>query len=482
MDESSHLGTTELKRRDKKEDKDKDSSLELPSIAMTSPTSAAGARAAGDTVPVHEVLAQKEDQFQMLITVVGFPLLVLAFVAIIVILSKGQPVLQPLFIAVFFWYLVRPLVSCLTLPFGECLRLACCVPVCRFFYRRCCQSAQPIPIKQKRGNIEDYDYDDEDMGLLSSKRAMPERIAGEEGCGRHRCPHSIAVTIAFAMVIGIIGGCVIIVINSVSQFEAESLDMYEKQADKMRAQFLEWLEINFKVDGKDVLTKLSNDIGISSMFSMAFSIVYNTFSGLFVVLLFILYLLFEKSSERYSKESLRGKIDQQIQRYILLKTLISSLVASVVYVILGPVLRTRLSSLWTMLTFILNFIPNVGPILATFLPLPVVLFDPELSSLQMLMAFLLPGAVHAVVGNLIEPKVFGNHLELHPIFLLLSLSFWFTIWGVSGAILCVPIMAVVKIVISHSQHPYATGMILLMEGNLYPLMAKPNPNEFVRRR
>ena len=53
----------------------------------------------------------------------------------------------------------------------------------------------------------------------------------------------------------------------------------------------------------------------------------------------------------------------------------------------------------------------------------------------MFLAIVLPSMVHGVVGNIIEPKVFGSHMELHPVVVILSLSFWFTIWGVSGAIL-----------------------------------------------
>jgi AI-2 transport protein TqsA len=56
--------------------------------------------------------------------------------------------------------------------------------------------------------------------------------------------------------------------------------------------------------------------------------------------------------------------------------------------------------------------------------------------------------------------------ELHPIVVLLSLSFWFSLWGVAGALLSVPITAVMRIVVSNIAHPYALFAKNLFEGRL----------------
>jgi predicted PurR-regulated permease PerM len=102
-----------------------------------------------------------------------------------------------------------------------------------------------------------------------------------------------------------------------------------------------------------------------------------------------------------------------------------------------------------------NFVPYVGAIIATILPLPVVLLDPAQSGLDVLLAMVLPVALHTIVGNVVEPKVFGVQMELHPVVIMLSLSFWYAVWGVPGAILSVPITAVMRIILSNLSHPYA---------------------------
>jgi hypothetical protein len=55
---------------------------------------------------------------------VGLPLLILASVAIVYVLVQGRDIIQPLFFAIFFNYLIRPLMDCLTTPFDQCIRFA----------------------------------------------------------------------------------------------------------------------------------------------------------------------------------------------------------------------------------------------------------------------------------------------------------------------------------------------------------------------
>jgi predicted PurR-regulated permease PerM len=71
---------------------------------------------------------------------------------------------------------------------------------------------------------------------------------------------------------------------------------------------------------------------------------------------------------------------------------------------------------------------------------------------------------HNIVGNYIEPKLFGSSLELHPVVVLFSLSLWSAIWGVAGAILSVPLVAVTRVIVMHIDHPYARIALKVLEG------------------
>ncbi len=72
----------------------------------------------------------------------------------------------------------------------------------------------------------------------------------------------------------------------------------------------------------------------------------------------------------------------------------------------------------------------------------------------------LPGIVHLAIGNLVEPRLMGRGLELHPVTVLLSLAFWGLLWGVMGMVLAVPIVAVLKIVLSRLNTTRPLGQLL----------------------
>ena len=63
---------------------------------------------------------------------------------------------------------------------------------------------------------------------------------------------------------------------------------------------------------------------------------------------------------------------------------------------------------------------------------------------------LLPGGlyvlIHLVEGEVVTPLLLARRFTLNPIVVILSLIFWFWIWGLAGAILSVPILAITKIV------------------------------------
>ena len=82
------------------------------------------------------------------------------------------------------------------------------------------------------------------------------------------------------------------------------------------------------------------------------------------------------------------------------------------------------------------------------------------SPLAIAAAVAIPGAIQMSLGNVIEPKLMGDGLELHPATILLSLAFWGLIWGPVGMVLAVPITAVVRIVLVRFESTRPAGDLL----------------------
>ncbi|MFP8872048.1 MAG: AI-2E family transporter [Myxococcota bacterium] len=168
------------------------------------------------------------------------------------------------------------------------------------------------------------------------------------------------------------------------------------------------------------------------------------FSQGFIVLIFTFFLLAGGSSVARDQKGVRSQIESRVKGYIVNQTLMSAATGVLVWLILAA-LGVDLALVFGLFTFLLNFIPSIGSIIAVLLPLPVVLFSPELSSTQAVLAIALPATVQFLIGNVLTPKIMGDALDLHPVTILLALMFWGALWGVVGMLLATPITAILKI-------------------------------------
>ena len=152
-----------------------------------------------------------------------------------------------------------------------------------------------------------------------------------------------------------------------------------------------------------------------------------------------------------------------VKKYILTKFLTSSatgILAGLIYWMLGM----ELAFIFGSLTFILNFIPYFGSVIAVLIPIPIAFLQFE-DPTYLILIILLPSIVHIIIGNVIEPKIFGAVLGLHPITIILSLIFWGMIWGVIGVLLAAPITAIVKI--SFERFETTKQIARVLEGKIH---------------
>ena len=54
----------------------------------------------------------------------------------------------------------------------------------------------------------------------------------------------------------------------------------------------------------------------------------------------------------------------------------------------------------------------------------------------------------------------GEHLDLHPVTILLFLMFWGLVWGIAGMFLAVPITAILKIILSRIEQTKPVAELL----------------------
>jgi predicted PurR-regulated permease PerM len=115
--------------------------------------------------------------------------------------------------------------------------------------------------------------------------------------------------------------------------------------------------------------------------------------------------------------------------------------------------------LWGATAFLLNYIPILGPLFATVIFLLVGMLSFDILWEALLPAVLYFG-IHLVEGEALTPMLLARRFTLNPVLVILSLVFWFWMWGVPGAILAVPLLAILKIICDRLRPLKALGHFL----------------------
>ncbi len=125
--------------------------------------------------------------------------------------------------------------------------------------------------------------------------------------------------------------------------------------------------------------------------------------------------------------------------------------------------------LWGTLAFLLNYIPLIGPALGM-----LIFFFVGLFSNAGIWSALLPPAIylliHVVEGETVTPMLLARRFTLNPVLVIVALFFWDWMWGVTGALLAVPLLAVGKIVCDRI--PALTPIGHLLGGSTAPKETK----------
>ncbi len=279
-------------------------------------------------------------------------------------------------------------------------------------------------------------------------------------------PRKIAIlsTAFLAVLILIVLGLIVSVFVSGVANDAEN---YATQLENAMQQVFGRFNVNrFGVSQDETIDKITSLAGesartfLTAMVNQVMSIISN---GILVLIFTIFLLLGRGSSSKDQPSSIMDEIEAKAKTYIISMILISSATGIVVGSIL-TVLGVPYAWMFAFLAFLLNFIPSIGSIIATLLPLPVVLLDPEMLPLVKAAAIIIPGSIQFCVGNIVQPKVLGDSLDLHPVTVLLSLIFFGLLWGIVGMFLATPIAAILRMLFDRSE--YTRPVAAVMAGHL----------------
>lgn len=266
--------------------------------------------------------------------------------------------------------------------------------------------------------------------------------------GRMRVPRWLALPVTLVLglaLLSLVGG---LVGASLAEL-ADSAPAYVRQLGLMIDRVTGWLpeELAARLGERGADLREIPVGTVRSVLASTSSALLGVLSQSFLVLVFVIFLFLGGFSSESPAGSTLAAVRRSVERYLVTKLVVSAMTGVLVGTVL-VLLGIPLAVTFGVLAFLLNFIPSIGSVIATLLPLPVVVVSPEVSGTSAVAAILVPGAIQIGIGNVLEPWWMGDALDLHPVAILLSLIFWGTLWGVVGMFLATPITAGVKLVLA----------------------------------
>jgi predicted PurR-regulated permease PerM len=150
-------------------------------------------------------------------------------------------------------------------------------------------------------------------------------------------------------------------------------------------------------------------------------------------------------------------VQDRVGSYILTVGLIN-LAVGVVVTFGAWALGMSYPVMWGGLAALLNFLPYVGPLAMIAL---LTLFG--LGTAETALIGLIPAAaylgLHAVESNLVTPAILGARFTMNPVLILFALSYFSWIWGMTGALLSVPLLLTITALVEHLGRPNIIGFM-----------------------
>ena len=280
---------------------------------------------------------------------------------------------------------------------------------------------------------------------------------------RHRVPASLAALISIVGSLGIISGIIALIAPSIIEQSVQLADQTSEAINEVQ----DWLRgppLNIRDEQLDsVLNQLS-----STLQDRGDQIATGVFTGVsavgsFVVtlvLVLVLTFFFIKDGPRFlpfvrriagrnagrhltevltrSWNTLGGFVRTQA-----VVSFVDAFFIGLALILLGVPLAWALA----VITFLAGFIPIVGAITAGALAVLIALVANGLTTAIIVLVVII--AVQQLESNILQPILQSRAMNLHPVVILLGVAAGGTLFGIIGALLAVPILAVAAVMLRY---------------------------------
>lgn len=235
-----------------------------------------------------------------------------------------------------------------------------------------------------------------------------------------------------------------------------------------------FLEVRLGIS-HEILTQQATDsalqiinTGLTELRNSLFS-VFRLITVISVIPLYIFFLLYYRDNfyrgslqlfinYHDQTKSLFNKIIKVAQQYLRGLVLVSLVVGVLFYLVLY-FLNVKYAFFFAVFLAVFNLIPYIGVFLSSLL---VVLYSITTNDSMFYPIALLISlwVIQLIENNLITPYVVGSQVKINPLAALIAVFIGASIWGISGMILFIPLVGVLKVVLNEFEELKPLGLFL----------------------
>lgn len=157
------------------------------------------------------------------------------------------------------------------------------------------------------------------------------------------------------------------------------------------------------------------------------------------------FIKFIPKKYRHRIKQMTEAIDENLGGYIRGQLIVCSFVALATLLIFKW-LDVPYALLLSILLGITNLIPYFGPIIGA---IPAVAVAYTVSGSLAIYVMIAVVIIQIIEGNLLSPYIVGKSINIHPIAIIFVLLLGGELFGITGMILAVPVLTIIKVIIMH---------------------------------
>ncbi len=276
-------------------------------------------------------------------------------------------------------------------------------------------------------------------------------------------PRSLAITACLVFVFLIVAGLVALLAWQVDEFQKEMPSIITK-TKVVWLQLQQWLQLHLHLTQENMngwIVKTGAEIASKTgvILLSTFNITANLLFNAFIIPLFAALFLFYRGLMLKSLYELFGEPNRQIVQNVTHQTVqtyhnyIKGLL--LVYLSVGvlnsiglAIIGIEYAILFGFIASILTIIPYVGIMVGALIPISVAWISHD-SIWYPLAVIGVLSVVQYLEANVIFPMVVGSQLKVNTLASIVALFIGGVIWGVSGMVLFLPFVAILKIIADH---------------------------------